>query len=173
MGSYRSHSRQSCPNCHCCWETGPGWLPALLTAARSACARPSQMDSWGNVVHVPTCEMGGFKKTLSNCDISEMHELIDKIIHAALRSLTKKPSKSNFYKMISAYHGSSVGSQQTRQTLQVKHMALSSPVEAGCGRAGEEETEGYKNWSTIRSGTFAQQIFYYPFLFINFHLLLV
>jgi hypothetical protein len=29
------------------------------------------------------------------------------------------------------YHGSSVGSQQTRQTLQVKHMARSSPVELG------------------------------------------
>lgn len=34
---------------------------------------------------------------------------------------------------ISTHHGSSVGSQQTRHTLQVKHMALSSPVEAGCG----------------------------------------
>jgi len=29
------------------------------------------------------------------------------------------------------YHGSSVGSQQTRHTLQVKHMARSSPVELG------------------------------------------
>ena len=30
------------------------------------------------------------------------------------------------------HHGSSVGSQQTKQTLQVKHKALSSPVELGC-----------------------------------------
>ncbi len=28
-------------------------------------------------------------------------------------------------------HGSSVGSQQTRQTLHVKHMARSSPVDPG------------------------------------------
>lgn len=38
--------------------------------------------------------------------------------------------------MFSTHHGSSVGSQQTRHTLQVKHMALSSPVEAGCGTTG-------------------------------------
>jgi hypothetical protein len=33
---------------------------------------------------------------------------------------------------LKTYQGSSVGSQQTRHTLQVKHMALSSPEEAGC-----------------------------------------
>lgn len=33
---------------------------------------------------------------------------------------------------IKTHQGSSVGSQQTRHTLQVKHMALSSPDEAGC-----------------------------------------
>lgn len=43
---------------------------------------------------------------------------------------------------ISTHHGSSVGSQQTRHTLQVKHMALSSPVEAGCG---SQASIKYKN----------------------------
>lgn len=33
---------------------------------------------------------------------------------------------------LNPHHGSSVGSQQTRHTLQVKHMARSSPVDAGC-----------------------------------------
>jgi hypothetical protein len=37
----------------------------------------------------------------------------------------------NVQRQIVTYHGSSVGSQQTRQTLQVKHMARSSPVELG------------------------------------------
>lgn len=35
-------------------------------------------------------------------------------------------------RIIKTHQGSSVGSQQTRHTLQVKHMALSSPDEAGC-----------------------------------------
>lgn len=50
--------------------------------------------------------------------------------------------------MILTHHGSSVGSQQTRHTLQVKHMALSSPVEAGCGETGRVKAS-YKQ--TIRS----------------------
>lgn len=35
---------------------------------------------------------------------------------------------STFY----SHHGSSVGSQHTKHTLHVKHMARSSPDEAGC-----------------------------------------
>lgn len=54
------------------------------------------------------------------------------IIKVKFRSTFTGLTEPNMSRKIKTHQGSSVGSQQTRHTLQVKHMALSSPDEAGC-----------------------------------------
>ena len=53
------------------------------------------------------------------------------------------------------HHGSSVGSQQTKQTLQVKHKALSSPVELGCKKEKHDiqQTDQDKHVQIIEAAT--------------------
>lgn len=49
------------------------------------------------------------------------------------------------------HQGSSVGSQQTRQTLQVKHMARSSPVDAGCGQSNRRNMKEMQSQLSLYS----------------------
>lgn len=57
------------------------------------------------------------------------------------RVLTRLLLTVSVFECLKPHHGSSVGSQQTRHTLHVKHIARSSPVDAGCPEGNRKKNK--------------------------------